>query len=147
MATESRFVKAFLLTLVVMLVGCGQRGNSEVVPVDGTVSLNGKPLDSGLITFWPEGGRTAKGYIQADGTFILGTYTDTDGAIPGTHKVTITNVSDKLPEMPDFDAPLQQPKPASKPPIPLVYANPSSSGVSYEVKQGEDNHAVFTLSN
>lgn len=68
--------------------GC-QRGPT-VVPVEGRVTYEGKPLEFGTVTFQPPQGQPAKGKIQSDGTFTLSTFAPGDGAVVGTHKVRIT---------------------------------------------------------
>jgi hypothetical protein len=71
--------------------GCGTDGRMETAPVAGQVLYNGEPLKMGSLLFVPEGGGpSAQGKIQPDGTYRLGTYTETDGAILGSHKVMIT---------------------------------------------------------
>lgn len=62
------------------------------VPVKGKVIYRGKPLTQGQIVFRPtDAGREATGQIKPDGTFALTTHKDGDGAVVGTHKVTVTN--------------------------------------------------------
>src|SRR5690242_21590804 len=52
-------------------VGCGTK--SPVAIVRGTVELDGKPLQSGVVTTIPTAGRGAHGEIR-DGNFELGTF-------------------------------------------------------------------------
>lgn len=75
--------------LTVALVGCG----SDLKPAGGTVTVDGKPVESGTIMFHPvAGGRPATGTI-ADGTFTL-SYADIEDGLPvGEYKVAI--VADK----------------------------------------------------
>ena len=47
------------------------------------------PLTSGTVRFVPDAGRAASGTIESDGTYRLGTYSRSDGALIGTHKVAI----------------------------------------------------------
>ena len=79
-------VAGFLLVLATT-VGCNR--GPKMVPVTGTVRLNGRPLEFGVITFQPPAGQPAQGDIQTDGTFTLSTYKLNDGAIVGKHKVRI----------------------------------------------------------
>lgn len=60
-----------------------------MVPVSGTVTFNGKPLEFGSIMFQPPSGQPAQGQIQSDGSFTLSTYKPGDGAVIGKHKVRI----------------------------------------------------------
>lgn len=140
-------MRAAVLTSVILLVGCSGGGNLDTAPVTGVVTLDGKPVTSGLVRFWPEGGRTAEGYLGDDGKFVLRTYEDADGATLGTHKVTVTHVSNEKPQEPDYDKPeVFRRRSRDKPPIPLKYDNPEASGLTFEVKAGEENFAELKLS-
>lgn len=84
--------------LAVTSVGCGgSSGEFKVAPVKGKVIFNGQPVTSGSIHFRPvavqgakEGmqGKPASGQIQSDGTFVLTTFRQGDGAIVGKHEVS-----------------------------------------------------------
>lgn len=85
-----------LLGLVVLVIaGCGGSGDFEVMPVRGTVMCNGKPVSGGSITFSPVGetakagmsGKAAASAVGTDGSFVLSTYDEQDGAIIGRHRV------------------------------------------------------------
>jgi len=71
-------------------VGCSNQ--PEVAPVSGVVNLDGKPLPGGRIMFEPIAlgknkilGKAAIGQIQQDGSFVLTTYKEGDGALIGPH--------------------------------------------------------------
>jgi hypothetical protein len=73
--------------LLLVGVGCSTRP----VPVEGLVSLDGRPLKNAAVTFIPEGnGRIATAITGNDGSFHLTTFAAGDGALPGDYKVTIT---------------------------------------------------------
>ncbi len=83
-----------LASLVVVLTGCGSAGDFPTAPVSGKVTHNGEPVQGGSITFAPvatgselEVGQPASGAVQQDGTFVLGTQTENDGAVVGRHRV------------------------------------------------------------
>jgi hypothetical protein len=79
------------LVLIALCVGCGDSDRLPTAPVTGTVLYNGDPLPQGSLLFVPEGGGpSAQGKIEPDGSFTMGTYTESDGAILGKHKVIIT---------------------------------------------------------
>ena len=93
MVSPSRFVVSRVeIVLVAMtlavLGGCGS-DRLPTYPVSGTVSLaDGTSLEYGLVEFRPVDGETmisARGYIQADGSFELSTYEKGDGAVAGEH--------------------------------------------------------------
>jgi hypothetical protein len=73
--------------LLVGAAGCG----GGVVPVKGTVKLDGKPLAGASIQFIAQdpGGRDATGSTDADGVFQLSSFRAGDGALPGKYKVVV----------------------------------------------------------
>lgn len=86
-----RFLSLLLATL--LLTGCG---GSNLQPLTGTVTLDGKPLADAAISFIPvEGGRPASGNSDADGKFTIASYTAGDGLPPGSYKVTIVKINTK----------------------------------------------------
>lgn len=66
--------------------GCG---GLTLGQVSGQVKSNGKIVTQGTIMFHPEKGPTAVGTIQPDGTYTLSTLKPNDGALVGSHRVTI----------------------------------------------------------
>jgi hypothetical protein len=84
---------ALAVGVITVICGCGG-GEFETAPVRGTVTCEGTPVTSGTITFTPiaEGaadkpGKPGMGKIGPDGTFVLTTYRQGDGAIIGMHEV------------------------------------------------------------
>ncbi|MCC9604717.1 DUF4198 domain-containing protein [Blastopirellula sp. JC732] len=79
----------------------------EVAPVEGRVEFNGKPVADVYVQLMPiktagssdRPGKVAGGATDAEGKFTLSTYESGDGAIPGTHRVTVSvqDPSAKLP--------------------------------------------------
>lgn len=71
------------------IAGCG--GGPALVPVSGTVYMDGKPLKyAGFVRIEPVNGRAATGKINpADGTFVMTSRTDDDGCLPGEHPVAV----------------------------------------------------------
>jgi hypothetical protein len=97
------------LLLLVGAVGCGPK----LYPVRGKVTLpDGTSLTEGLVVFESKDADkpiTARGQIQADGHYELGTYRPGDGALPGTYRVLIApktdpNAADKKQPPPPFDS-------------------------------------------
>lgn len=98
------------LAALAPLVGC-QRPAFPVAPVHGKVMIDGQPLTEGKVMFAPiaqgggmESGKPAFGPLQGDGSFVLSTYSDNDGAVVGEHWVSIiapptTGVSPKHPNI------------------------------------------------
>ena len=74
--------------LAVLIAGCG--GGLDLIPVSGTVTLDGKPVDGAAVVFVPvAGGPVASGTTEAGGKFRLMTVNE-PGAVPGEHHVTVT---------------------------------------------------------
>jgi len=84
------------LALALPLAGCSEAPPFEVAAVQGTVTIDSQPLAQGRIMFAPiassnslNAGKAAFGRIQPDGSFVLTTYKDNDGAVVGEHWATI----------------------------------------------------------
>ena len=109
--------------------GCGPGGgtNPSLVPVKGKVTYKGMPLTKGTIKFVPDGyGREARGAIQSDGSFVLTTQKEGDGAVAGEHRVAITG----------FDKGLAKDRALTK------FASPNTSRLIAEV---DPEHTEFNL--
>ena len=74
-----------LLPVLVALVGCGQQGTQlKGIQASGTATLDGEPLEMGLIVFEPEGGgESSSSQITKDGSFKL------YDIKPGRYKVAV----------------------------------------------------------
>ena len=70
-----------------VLTGCS--GGPRLGKVFGRVRVGGKPVTSGTIMFHPDNGPTAIGAIRLDGAYTLTTFKAGDGALVGSHHVTI----------------------------------------------------------
>lgn len=95
---------AALAAALVGLVGCGDSG-PKIVPVSGTVFIDGQPLTYGHIQVVPTGWRPASGRIGADGRFTLTTTEPNDGCAVGTHAVAILAGESITPENTKWHAP------------------------------------------
>lgn len=70
--------------------GCG-RGGPALGGVEGTVTLDGTPVEGATVTFSPvEGGRSATAITDSAGHYRLEFTADQMGAIVGKHKVSIS---------------------------------------------------------
>ena len=92
-----RFTRRSLAVLaasgVLVIASCGRDedfGLGRLFPVSGTVTYNGKPLEKGQINFQPDDskGVGAMGLIE-NGSYVMSTVGDKDGARPGKYKVTV----------------------------------------------------------
>jgi hypothetical protein len=85
--TNSHF---WVLATALALVGSGCGSKDGLVKVEGVVTLDGKPLEGAMVTFYPEGsGHFANGMTDKSGAFTLTSYQPGDGATPGDYKVTV----------------------------------------------------------
>jgi hypothetical protein len=71
------------------LAGCDD-GRPRRVPVSGRVLIDGKPLRCGFVRFVPADARPSGGQIDRHGCFRLTCFEENDGAVPGTHKISVT---------------------------------------------------------
>jgi hypothetical protein len=78
---------AALAAVLVAVTGCG--GGPKIVPVSGTVTIDGHPLTYGHVQVLPDGYRPASGRIGPDGRFTLTTTISGDGCAVGTHTVVV----------------------------------------------------------
>jgi len=134
-----------LSVLALILSGCGgNRNRPRTAKVTGVVTYDGKPIPSGSLLFVPVGGGSpAQGNIATDGTYTLGTFTESDGAILGDFKVMITAWSQPRggPGLPE-DAIRGDAGPISL--IPEIYGDLEKSGLTATVKD-EKNTINFDL--
>jgi hypothetical protein len=99
-----------MLTVVVGVVagvaGCG-KGHSRLVPVEGKVTVGGKPLTTGYVIFHPDAARgntsqeEPRGMIDAEGNYKLMTGLE-PGALPGWYQVAVTAADQIDPNNPYF---------------------------------------------
>lgn len=133
-----KWLKGVAVALVLLATAaCKPSHERETAPVRGVVKLDGKPLPSGYVFLSPPSGRMAKGAIQEDGSFVLGTYHADDGAQVGKHPVVV--------------APLPGDERRGIAPerivnIPPKYSAAATSGLTIDVKSGEENEATLELS-
>ncbi len=128
------------------LAGCGT-GGPELPPrakVHGKVTLDGKALTSGFVTFVPDRSRGTSGPIGVGGIDAEGHYELTtdrqsngDGALIGFHRVRI------VARAPSQDA--MQSSSMTPSLIPPRYENEETSGFAFEVKADQDNEFNLPL--
>ncbi len=120
-----------LAAAVSLLLGCSSSGLEA--QVSGTVTLDGKAVGPGTITFALKGGSSnpATGAIEKDGSYRLKT-ARTAGLHPGTYQVSLTV----------FEAAQGRPGERlygpSKMITPEKYSTTGTSGLEYEVKSGSN---------
>lgn len=98
---EPRYLQGSLcllsMVLACVLSGCGGGASYELVPVSGRVTLDGQPLANARVSFQPARDQTdtgpgSSGVTDAEGKYVLSVAgeTETAGAVPGKHMVTIS---------------------------------------------------------
>jgi hypothetical protein len=89
---------AVFVALVAACSGCGKSaGMAPLIPVKGKVTYKGQPLKKGRVTFESQDtGKRTTGNLEADGTFVLSTYKQGDGAAAGDYTVIISDVEKTL---------------------------------------------------
>lgn len=98
MVPRPRRSAAWVACAAVILAGCGGADERDVALAKGKVVCQGKPVSGGTVTLTPVSasrenelpGKPATAAVQSDGTFVLSTYGDKDGAIVGKHRVMYT---------------------------------------------------------
>jgi hypothetical protein len=123
--TGLRHSMAMMVSMV--LIGCGGGDPDQIsaVPASGTVTYNGKPVETGTIGFIPKAGRPASGAIK-DGQFTLTTYESGDGATPGKHRVIVSSTKLVPSKVAGAD-------PETVYLIPAMYASPGESYIDVEI--------------
>jgi hypothetical protein len=124
---------AGLALLLAAATGCGAR---TTYPVRGKVVFkDGTPLTGGLVVFRPVDEKlqvSARGDIQHDGSFILSTYHEGDGAVPGKYQAAIT---------PPPRRKIRE-KPVEKPIVDPRFESYDTSGLEFEVKRESNNFKI-----
>lgn len=88
-----------VVALAAPLAGCGGDDyKMETAQVSGVLTCQGKPVPNAMISFNPqskegsgaESGKSATGTTDEQGKYTLTTYDLNDGALVGTHTVTVS---------------------------------------------------------
>lgn len=134
--------RSWVLVGALSLVGCGGNDGPKLAPVTGLVTLNGNPLTVGTVYLIPDASKGTKGplslgKLDEKGRFELKSAGERAGAVVGFHKVRI-----EVPNAQNSEGPV----PASAPTVDLSrYNDPETSGLTIEVKEGDNNSAAFDL--
>jgi hypothetical protein len=133
---------------LLFLLGCQKATKSALVPVSGTVRLDGKPLARATVTFIPDGatkGFGSEAVTNEAGEFRLKSRRTGDGAVAGTYKVTI---SKRL--MPDGSEPVFDDKTTAitspaKETLPPTYSTREKTTLTATVPEGGTSTLEFVL--
>ncbi|QDU10852.1 hypothetical protein [Gimesia aquarii] len=123
----------FLIVMCLGVAGCGSNTKQASSTASGTIKLDGKPLTSGTLNFYPANeGNSAFAVINSDGTFTVNTSAGTSGLEPGEYSVVISyevpsTIDDESNEVPGIN------------PIPAKFRNEENPEISITVpKSGTD---------
>lgn len=115
-------------TLIACALGCSQKPvDPNRTTVSGAVIYDGKPLPAGSISFESSEKGIATSTPIKDGSY------STDRAPTGNVAIGVNTAS------------IQYGNPAKFVPIPAKYADSATSGLSFEVKPGENANVNFDL--
>jgi hypothetical protein len=161
----SLLIVALLGATLPILSGCGDSsGRQKTYKANGSVKVNGKPIEGAVVTFQLSGGKeSAIGSTDAKGEFELSMFTPGDGAIEGQYNVAITKFTAPPPpatsegapgviasgELGDNYAPpvggTSGGDKGPKSPIPEKYANDQTSGLRATITPAGPNRFDFDL--
>src|SRR5436190_2155594 len=131
---NAAIVAAFALAAVIF-AGCGGAADPGAVAINGTVTLDGKPVDNAAVAFiGKEGARLATAQTNTSGKFTI-------RAALGKNVVTVAKTpstpappSDEPQLMPTAGE-YQKMVQAVKSDVPAKYGDPKTSGLSYDVTE------------
>lgn len=96
----------YLLTLSLMLCGCGSGDQLQMVPVNGIVTFDGQPCPAdGRVGFTPLEStpglprRPGAGTFGVDGQFVVTSFEKGDGLVPGRYLVRVRCYSGPITDM------------------------------------------------
>jgi hypothetical protein len=136
--TASRFTSFVLLAVLIVAFGCS--GKHKLVEVEGTVKVNGQPVEKIQVEFWPvASGPRSIGVTDAQGRFTLMSDDGKQkGASLGMHKVVLRDVGilgDKFLGRAGEDVDMTK---GQKPRIAAIYGDPQTTTLNKEVKSGKN---------
>ena len=127
-----------------LLAGCSQSEGPDTVDVTGTISMNGSPVEGANVIFHPVDAEVStlasQARTDAEGRFELQTHTGGGnyklGIVPGKYAVVVTKLDTAA--IANTYAPPQNA-------LAKKYSNPMTSGLSADVRAGEENDFPFSV--
>lgn len=147
--------RALMLCLLMLATGCGSAESGRGVPISGTITFDGKPLEGATVTFMND---TFVGFGRTDAE---GNYRLAQGALPGKNKVVISKIeggaqpADVI-EDPEAGMDAGQFEAAAmgtgvkvptgpKDLIPADYSDPSKTKLTWDVPAGGETGVNFNI--
>jgi hypothetical protein len=126
-AAAHRATALVFAIVLAAVVGCGKRNEASI---HGNVTLDGKPLTTGNVSFHPvAGGPVAYGTIQSDGTYKI--FTGSVSGLPaGEYRVTVvaTEMLKKPAQGEEFGKLL----------TPAEFGSPEKTPLKFQVQAGDN---------
>lgn len=139
------------LAVLACLVGCsgGSHGDRpKTVPVTGTVTHKGSPVEGAAVTFSPssKSGSASIGTTDAQGNFTLKSPWGSAGAVPGSYGVTVVKTQAEGGGEEPTEAKVEEGAATKlKEQLPAKYNSPATSKLTAEVKTEGKNEFKFEL--
>lgn len=141
----------FVCSLAFLPAGCGGNAGVPVYPVSGSIHFKGKPAEGVRVIFHPETAAVPgkpvlrpSGETGADGGFYLTSREPKDGAPVGKYRVTLT-----WRKAAGTAGPLGmgggEARESGADQFGGRYAEPTTSGLEFEVREGENTVPKFDL--
>lgn len=125
-----------------LVLGCS--GGPAINEVEGVVTSGGQPLEKVQVNFYPgTDGPHSSALTDASGKFVLKTTDNRSGAVIGTHKVTLTDVS--MFETIGRENEGKDVMKGKKLKVPTLYNDVKTTPLSQEVKSGAKNSVKFDI--
>ena len=121
--------------VLTVMIGCGPSG-PEIARVQGTITMDGKPLPAAVVMFVPEHGRPSACETDDNGKYVLEFSAGRKGAIPGKNRVEVNTA--RLAYEKDGKQ-----MPAVKESVPVRYNRDTE--LEFNVEPGKTNIANFDL--
>lgn len=137
---------AILILALGGVAGCGT-DHPRTYPVSGVARFSdGGPVRSGYVELIPDaGGPSARGRIDSQGRFVVGTYAAQDGAAAGEYSVLVTqHVQPLSPERARALGPEHAEHAGAPHRVSLRYASRTSTDLRCTVKESE-NELTLTV--
>lgn len=140
-------------------VGCGGPAGPKTVPASGVVTYKTLPVAGASVAFLGDGkSAPAMAITDAKGEFILSTTTPGDGAVVGSHQVTVTKMmssptkkatgptaSSMETAAKNYQETKNQEPQKSLSMIPEQYSMAATSGLTFNVEAGKENNFKIEL--
>lgn len=132
-----RVHRASLVVVLILLAGCSgddkwKQDRPKTVPAEGTITLNGKPLEDATIVLTSDS-NGCSGKSDKEGKFKLEAFSPDPGAVPGSYKVMITKA--EYPLTPDPSEKETNKPIYAKLLVPKKYTSPETSGLTVDIPE------------